>query len=523
MKIDVRLSAIRRWLCSALATYKPISWQRKVVYALAIFSISFAVKSLHAVDLSPVMYTTDQPAAGMAVEYDTQAVAMMNGGGILLPSVPKPSDTTLLEHPPGYAIFLSVLYSVVGRNYFRVQLIQNAINSISPVMLFLIAGTLFGWRVGPVSGVFAGVWHHLSYYSNFILPDSLCALPVLICVYLLIRDHRRADPSVWIYVLAGALIGVSVWLRANALLMAPFLGFVLTSIAARRAATAFRVAVMMVTALLTIAPITIRDYILYKSFVPVQIGMGLNLWTGIGQEGGQRFCAQSSDAAVALNEAELYGRPDYAPSWYTPDGITRDHNRVRKSLNVITGHPVWYADAVLSRMLHMFNYTADASLVSTRFPTTLTTVGNQDRQDMEVRLARGEKLGPEESLSITAGRWLIPGQALAWLRPLVRAMQRLEKETALVFIIIGVVGCALVSRRRTFLLGMVAAYYLLFQSLVHTEFRYILLMHYFVFAFAGAGWVLAAVQIRNLAVNLYGFLLSRRAQPAASLEAFDRK
>ncbi|MGH9822507.1 MAG: hypothetical protein ACREDR_04550, partial [Blastocatellia bacterium] len=126
---------------------------QKLAWAAIIFSISFSVKSLHALDLAPVMNTVEQPAAGMAAEYDARAASIVEGHGLLIPDGQQPSDTTLLEHPPGYSIHLAAIYSLFGRSYFRVQFIQNLINSFSPVILLLIAGTLFGWRVGVASGV----------------------------------------------------------------------------------------------------------------------------------------------------------------------------------------------------------------------------------------------------------------------------------------------------------------------------------------------------------------------------------
>lgn len=57
-----------------------------------------------------------------------------------------------------------------------------------------------------------------------------------------------------------------------------------------------------------------------------------------------------------------------------------------------------------------------------------------------------------------------------------------------VLLIVGLVA-ALVARRfsQLVLLLAVSPYYLLFQSLLHTEYRYILPMHYFVFLFAALG------------------------------------
>ena len=516
MKIEFAGSALRRKFFSALGIGTSISIRRKLVYAALIFSISFAVKSLHAVDLAPVMYTPDQPAAGMAAEYDAQTRPIMEGRGILMPVPSDPSDTTALEHPPGYPIYLSAIYATFGRSYYRVQLIQNAINSFSPVMLFLIAGMLLGWRVGLASGIFAGIWHHLSYHSNLILPDSVCALPLLIGIYFLVKAERKKPASYALYAAAGLMIGLSVWLRANAMLMGPFLAVTLMVLSYQSSALARRRAVMALAAVLVIAPITIRNYLAFKQFVPVQIGMGLNLWTAIGQsKGGERFGAPTYDNAVARQEASLYNDPRYASSWYTPDGIERDHARLRKSLSVITGNPIWYTRAVLSRMAHMFNYSAEASLVLKSNDTRFIEAGKRDRDEMAEKIAAGQPLTVKENPTITPGHTLAAGEALFWLRPVARAAQRIEKETVLFFMILGALTSLVLSSRRSLLLMMVPAYYLLLQAMIHTEFRYTIPMHYFLFVLAATGWVLFA----TLSVE---WLRSTYSRLAVSLQPGER-
>ena len=53
------------------------------------------------------------------------------------------------------------------------------------------------------------------------------------------------------------------------------------------------------------------------------------------------------------------------------------------------------------------------------------------------------------------------------------------------------------SWRRSVFLLMVPFYYLLFQSTMHTEFRYALPIHYFLFVFAATVWVLLGASAWN--------------------------
>ena len=82
------------------------------------------------------------------------------------------------------------------------------------------------------------------------------------------------------------------------------------------------------------------------------------------------------------------------------------------------------------------------------------------------------------------------GKSIFWLRPVIRALQRVTKETMLVFIILGAMLLFAVSWRRALFIATVPLYYFLLQSVMHTEFRYTLPMQYFVFVFASVVWVI---------------------------------
>jgi hypothetical protein len=67
----------------------------------------------------------------------------------------------------------------------------------------------------------------------------------------------------------------------------------------------------------------------------------------------------------------------------------------------------------------------------------------------------------------------------------------------LLFVIAGAAVLFAASWRRGLFLSVVPAYYLLFQSFMHTEFRYTLPMQYFLFVFAALTWVLIVAGLWN--------------------------
>ncbi|MEW6129311.1 MAG: glycosyltransferase family 39 protein [Acidobacteriota bacterium] len=483
MKLSQHILLIRRWLSRMLATRETLSRKQKLIIALLIFLVAFSIRSLHAVDLAPVMYSAEQPFGGLTETYDARAVGILEGEGLIGPYDINPRRTVWIAQAPGYSVFLSAVYKVTGRDFYKAQLFQNLINSISPVLIFFIAGMLISWRVGIIAGFISAISHHLAHISNFMLPDPLSAFPVLVAFLLLILA-RRAPDKLWrvylLYAAAGLMFGVAAWVRSQTMLLGIFLIPGLVIFAKQKLVMGKRALVTAAVSLLVIAPITIKNYLIYHEFVPVNFGAGIVLWEGIGEESGDRFGAVTKDEEVALQDAEFYNEPRYAGVWSTPDGIMRDRDRVTRSLAIIKAHPIWYAGVMFRRANEMVEYKAHAPLV------------------YKISEARAlEKTLPVkktwDNLAANSGESsLIIGKNLLYLRPVARSLQRIIKEPMRWLIFIGAVALMLLSVRRAWWLLLVPLYYFIFQGFMHTEFRYTLPMQYFAFTFAAVSWVLLA-------------------------------
>jgi hypothetical protein len=501
MKISLSSFAIRRSLSRTLATREQLGLRTKLLFALLIFLVSFATKSLQAVDLAPVMYTAQQPFGGLTDTYDLRAVSIVEGEGILGPYDINPRRTIWISQAPGYSIFLSFIYKITSRDFFKVQLLQNLANSISPIIIFFIAGMLISWRVGIATGFLAAISHHLSHISNYILPDSISALPLLLaflCLTLALRYQKSArliTQTYMLYALAGMMLGFAAWLRSQTMLLAFFLVVMLALISIHRLAVIKRAALMAMVSILTIAPITIKNYVVYHEFVPINIGAGIVLWEGIADESGNTYGAVAKDDEVAEQDAIFYNEPRYAGTWSSPDGIMRDRDRVKRSLEIIKAHPVWYTGVMIKRAKEMVKYSAHAPLVAK--PEEAKSQALQMQENPEPVRKHLRELAAASSQSP-----LEVGRKLFWFRSLFRALQRIVKESMQVFILLGLIVVFLLSRRRAWFVLITPIYYFLFQGFFHTEFRYTLPMQYFIFTLAAVTWVLLITLIARGVVKI---------------------
>jgi 4-amino-4-deoxy-L-arabinose transferase-like glycosyltransferase len=409
---------------------------------LGLFGLALAVRSLHAADLGPLVGTPDEPAIRMSHRYEAQARDIQAGAGILFPRDANPRDTGPIARPPGYALFLAGVYTTFGREGAKWQRAQNLLDSLAPVLLFLLGEALLGPAVGLASGLIFALTPHFAYYANVRLPDEPCVVLVLAGMLCVILGRGRRAALGW-HALGGLAFGLSTWLRPNTLALAAFMALGLLALEPWPAAK-WRALVLAGTAAVVVAPITLRNYLVYDAFVPVSTNMGIVLWEGIADAGGARFGAFSADREVARDEARLFGDPRYREWWASPDGVARDRFRVRRALAVIRDNPLWFGRAMLARMGQMLDYPGNAP------PLVAAT---------------------------------------SRLRALVRAVQLGLTGLLLLAVAAGIGLVGLLAPRRALLLGIVPFAYLVLQAPMHLEFRVTLPMHALLALFAGAAAV----------------------------------
>jgi hypothetical protein len=259
------------------------------------------------------------------------------------------SDTTHLGHPPGYPILLAGIFKLAGESDTVLQFIQITVDSAAAVLLFLIALELLPLGVAFTAGLLAALSPQFAYFSVLLLPDSLIVFPILLAVYLIARSRRGYSASA--FLLAGGLVGLSCWLRANALLLPLFLAALALFVVPKRKKRSAALSVIA-GAVLVIAPITIKNALVFHSFVPVSLGAGQTLLEGIADydEKGT-LNIPNTDLGLMRQEAEWYAKPEYAKWLFGSEGIARDRMRVARGLDIIGSHPLWFASVILRRGL----------------------------------------------------------------------------------------------------------------------------------------------------------------------------
>src|ERR1051325_6823370 len=392
---------------------------------------------------------------GSYAKFDRQARDILDGRQPLL-WIDDPTRTDLAQYPPAFPALVAFIYKVSGdRSAYSVQLVLWFLDlMLSLTLITGMAVTAFGWRAAIASSFLVALSPLFAMYAAYPSADVPATWFVLGGNWLLLLAFKRRD--VWLALAAGVLLGIACWLRVN-----PFYLVVGWAVALLVFSKLKLSAAVLAGTVLVIAPIVIRNYLVFPDFTPTGGTIGVNLWEGLGETelGRSNGFLFGDDKMVQLERARM-GLPADAPlevQW--PDGIRRDRERTRESLAFIRQHPIWYAGVMLGRMWGMLK------VAGAPVPYTGTS-----------------------GINVTSAKCLSPnwqGGVVAFGVNVLGMAQSVGRYFFLPLAAFGVYVAVRKSFGSTCLLLVTVLYYLVPGTAAHTEMRYVLPMQGILIVFAG--------------------------------------
>jgi len=336
----------------------PTSKGKLIVAGAIIFLTALGVRLIHWQDYQ-LNIGADQ--SSLVDRYKQQAQRMLKGQGILYPAdYERHSSAQLIVHPPGYSIFTAIVFGLFGQSDSNLVRAKIICDSFAAVLVFVIATQILPVAASVIAGLFVAFSPHLAHQSLMLLPESLAIIPILLAVILLIRATQQ--PRLMLIIAAGAMIGLSCWLRSNSLLLTVFIAVAIMPLFERGRRFTYAMAFMVAT-IVVISPITIRNWVVFGHFVPISLGSGITLIEGIADyDHENRFGMPATDDEAGRKDPEWHNRPDYAVSLWRPDGIERDRYRFARGMDVIRNNPVWFLGVMVRRAAAMLRYNDSLSL-----------------------------------------------------------------------------------------------------------------------------------------------------------------
>ena len=259
--------------------------ERRWLWGLFAAALLLRLYYLHALKQTP-FFEPLSPTLDDGV-YDIRGLEIAAGAWLGQPS-------WLVYTTPLYPYFLGVIYRIFGHAIVAVHLIQTGLGACTPLLVYGLAQEAFESRRAPIiAGAISAVYVPFLFYENMLLGESVSIFIMLCALWLLLRAFKKADGSLWSYFSAGLVFAVAVLFRPNIIIpvgcAALFLGLYLALMRKRRSLGAAAALLLLAGLGAGISPITLKNYLLYRDFVPISAYVGINAYMGTDLERGGGF------------------------------------------------------------------------------------------------------------------------------------------------------------------------------------------------------------------------------------------
>ena len=179
---------------------------------------------------------------------------------------------------PLYPYFLALVYSIAGRDFMLVRLIQIGLGSLSCVLVAIAGNTLFSRRVGLVAGILLAVYPTAVFTDCLIQKEVLALFLMAILVLLLSRAWNRPSKTGW---WIGVVLGCLALVRENALviLITLMLVYGISHFREQKKVMTWIVSCMLGAGLILL-PVASRNWMVGKEFVLITANSGFNFYIG---------------------------------------------------------------------------------------------------------------------------------------------------------------------------------------------------------------------------------------------------
>jgi len=220
-----------------------------------------------------------------------------SGGGIT--SKPHPSAHGYVLYP----YFLAGLMWSINAGLFEISIVQSVIDTLTCLLVFLLM-----LRVTTKQNAALGAALIYAIYPPFIMSacsmmtETTTTFVLMSAAYLLYLAFKR---GAWFFALAGAVMGITI-LAKPAMLAFPFVVALLLILSKARGWLS-KALIYVAAAYLVVSPWTIRNYFVFRAFVPVTTNLGMVLWQGTGPYDG--ICPGGPGYPVDTKSRHIYNNP----------------------------------------------------------------------------------------------------------------------------------------------------------------------------------------------------------------------
>ncbi len=177
--------------------------------------------------------------------------------------------------PPLYPLFIAIIYLFTNKSILAVKLAQALLGALICIVAFFIAKEVFNdRRISFGTGVIYALYPLSIHFSASLASETLFTLLLAFAIFYLFKGYGR--PNLKNMLLSGLFLGLAALTKPVILAFVPFLILWLILFSSENALSGLKGAVVvMLFMILTILPWTLRNYIVFKEFIPISTGGGV--------------------------------------------------------------------------------------------------------------------------------------------------------------------------------------------------------------------------------------------------------
>jgi 4-amino-4-deoxy-L-arabinose transferase-like glycosyltransferase len=295
------------------------------------------------------------PAIHDQVSYDALAQRLLAGQGYSFPRqwYPfTPADTPTAHWSFTYPLYLAGVYSLTGYHPLVARIVQGVVGGgLICLLVYWIGRRVVNEEGGLVAAALTAVYGYFIYYNVALMTETFFIVFMLWALYLGLELKEKSTLARWL--LLGLALGMAGLLRQTALLFVPFMLLWLFWELRNRMTRWWYFALPLGVIILLILPWTIRNYLVYDEFLPLNSNAGYAFYASNNPNLATNW---NNEEVVVPVPAELAGQNE----------AELNQALTRMGIEFILADPIRYLWLNLDKSLEYFKFwpSSDSSRIS---------------------------------------------------------------------------------------------------------------------------------------------------------------
>lgn len=236
------------------------------IILFTVLAIAFLLRIVWIYKFSPQVLTSDP------FYYDRTAQTILKGEGYK-------NHHLFAYRPPIYPYFLAGAYSIFGNTYLPVKIIQAFISVFSCILMFSIVKRLLNENAALFAACLFAFYPQFIKFSGELWTETLFIF-LLLSIYLFL--YKFQDTSKIHYgIITGILLGIASLTREVTIYFLPLVIVWLIIINRNnKKSISHKSLVIIFSMFITMLPWIARNYIIFKTIIPVSTNGGVNFYMG---------------------------------------------------------------------------------------------------------------------------------------------------------------------------------------------------------------------------------------------------